>query len=98
MDTQESIDEFYWRTGPCCAGCDYWRHFNSLIGECIKSAPVSGQERVGVLGMQNVSAHIPAGHIMTRRDHYCGAFRDLFDWASLPLAYLSRIGAPTPPR
>ncbi len=90
---QEFIDKFYWQNGPCCAGCDHWRHINSLVGDCQKSAPVSGAERTNMLGMEGASIHLPAGHIVTRRDHHCGDFKDDFDWASLPLAYLCRVGA-----
>ena len=32
------------------------------------------------------------GHMLTKRDHYCGAFKDNFDWGSLPPQYLRQIG------
>ena len=89
---QESVDRFYWSHGPCCAGCDWWRHFNSAAGECLKSPPVSGDERWGIIGLTGHSLPIGAGHILTPREHRCGAFADTFDWTSLPLAYQKRVG------
>ena len=90
--TQKSIDRFYWLHGPCCAGCDWWRHISSLIGDCTRSAPVSGAERVAMLGIERSSLPIGAGHVVTRRDHVCGDFRDEFDWTTLPLTYRKQIG------
>jgi hypothetical protein len=60
---------------PCCAGCDWWRWSNSVVGECIKSAPVSANERYSMLGMTWCSAPARAGHILTPREHYCGDFK-----------------------
>lgn len=37
--TQKAVDAFYWLTGPCCAGCDWWRHINSVAGSCERHAP-----------------------------------------------------------
>ncbi len=93
-DRQEITDAFYWSTGPCCSGCDWWQSLNSVAGECTKSAPVSAGERVAMLGITSLSLKIGAGHILTPRDHRCGDFRDTLDWSSLPLPYLKRIGAP----
>jgi len=90
---QEFIDKFYWQHGPCCAGCDWWRSFNSVVGECLKSAPVSGQEVVDMLGISGTTQRLEAGHIMTMCEHHCGDFKDDFDWASLPLPYRRRVGA-----
>jgi hypothetical protein len=73
---QRVIDAFYAQHGPCCAGCDWWRHYNAVVGECIKAPPVSGSERVAMLGVQAPSVTPGAGHVMTRRDHHCGEFRD----------------------
>ena len=42
----EILDRYYMQNGPCCAGCDWWSHYNSLAGECRKSAPVPGVQRV----------------------------------------------------
>ncbi len=78
--TQDAVDAFYKAHGPCCAGCDHWRWHNSVVGECTKSAPVSGRERWSMLGWESVSVELPAGHIMTRRDHRCGEFVDTYDW------------------
>lgn len=38
-ERQEYVDRFYWQNGPCCAGCDWWRHINSVAGECERRAP-----------------------------------------------------------
>jgi hypothetical protein len=74
--TQAVVDAFYAQHGPCCAGCDWWRWYNSTVGECIRSAPVSGAERFAMLGITGSSLPLEAGHIMTQRDHVCGEFRD----------------------
>jgi hypothetical protein len=37
---------------------------------------------------------IAAGHIVTKRDHVCGDFKDDLDWSTLPLPYRKRVGAP----
>ena len=74
--TQAFVDKFYKDNGPCCAGCDNWRYHNSVVGECIKSAPVSGEERYSMIGLESSSAKVEAGHIMTNREHLCGDFED----------------------
>lgn len=74
--TQKTIDAYYAKHGPCCAGCDWWRWLNSTVGECTKTVPVSGQERISMLGVTNVSMPVGAGHIMTLRSHVCGQFLD----------------------
>ena len=100
---QEILDRFYAEHGPCCAGCDWWRHVNSLIGECHRSAPVSNEQRYS---MVRIDWHTwrfrepQAGHILTNREHHCGDFKDEFDWSILPPGYLRRIGhaaTPNPP-
>lgn len=73
---QALIDDFYRRTGPCCAGCDFWRWHNSVVGDCTRSAPVSGADRIAMLGMDFSSLDPGAGQVMTRRDYHCGEFRD----------------------
>lgn len=73
---QAAVDAFASKHGPCCAGCDYWQWHNSVAGECIRTAPVSGPARVSMLGMTSPSLTIPAGHIMTPRGHVCGEFND----------------------
>ena len=98
-ETQEFLDKFYFAYGPCCAGCDWWRSFNSSVGECLKSNTVSDIERWAMLGLTNVSLQPGSGHIVTKREHHCGGFKDEFDWQSLPLPYRKRVGAPvSPPR
>lgn len=97
--TQEAADRFYVAHGPCCAGCDWWHHGSSIIGECRKSAPVSAEERYSMVDMGWLSWRLrdpDAGHILTNRDHHCGDFKDSFDWASLPAHYLRRIGGHPP--
>lgn len=73
---QQSVDEFYDKNGPCCAGCDNWRWFGPLSGECINTAPVSQKERLSMMGLSSCSLEIGAGHIITRRGHVCGEFID----------------------
>jgi len=91
-DAQEAVDTFYWSHGKCCAGCDWWRHHNSLTGDCTRSAPVSAKERWAMTGIENASIPLKAGHIITYRHHLCGDFRDEFNWSSLPLTYQRRVG------
>ena len=93
-ERQGILDRYYFQHGPCCAGCDWWRHLNSLVGECTRSAPVSGQERAAALGIENISRGFAAGHVITYRDHLCGDFKDEFDWSSLSEIYRRRIGVP----
>lgn len=94
--TSEVIDRFYVDNGKCCAGCDWWRYVNSVAGECIRNAPVSGESRFALLGCGSPSTLPMTGHIMTRRDHVCGDFKDEFDWSTLPAAYLKKIGKEQP--
>ncbi len=83
IDRQNIIDHFYIENGDCCAGCDWWRHINSVIGECIKSSPVSGPERSSIFGLLSNPCLNESGHPLTRRDHYCGDFKDSYDWDDL---------------
>lgn len=78
--TQRAVDRFYHQYGKCCAGCDHWRWLNSSVGECTRTAPVSGEERMKMLGMRSLSQPAEPGHIVTRRDHVCGEFVDTYDW------------------
>lgn len=80
MATQQTIDEFYKKNGDCCAGCDWWRWFNSVTGECKKNAPVSETERIAVIEILSHTYDIGAGHILTNRDHVCGDFIDSHNW------------------
>jgi hypothetical protein len=89
---QRICDSFYVANGPCCAGCDWWDSINSQIGNCTRSAPVSGAERAAMLGMRAPAYAPGAGHVMTKREHVCGDFKDEFDWSSLSPLYLRRIG------
>lgn len=73
-EKQAIIDRFAAEHGPCCAGCDHWRWNNSLVGECLRTAPVAGRDRVAMLGISGTSLSIGSGHIMTLRDHRCGEF------------------------
>lgn len=73
---QDLIDAFATKNAPCCAGCDHWRHFNSVAGECVRTAPVAGADRISMLGMHNASLPAGAGHIMTPRNHVCAEFED----------------------
>ena len=91
---QEILDAFYFRAGPCCAGCDWWRSLSSLVGECHRSAMVSGEDRMLALGISSSSLAFGAGHAVTERAHHCGEFKDEFNWQDLPLPYRKRIGAP----
>lgn len=93
-DTQEWLDTFYWQHGPCCAGCDWWRHLTTGAGECRKSKPMPGADRLALIGITNCSLPVGAGHAFTRNDHHCGDFKDDFDWQTLPLPYRKRVGAP----
>ena len=74
---QAIIDEFYKQHGPCCAGCDWWFWLNTVVGECRKSAPVSGSERFAMIGSTGSSLPLEAGHVMTWRNHVCGEFSDV---------------------
>jgi len=80
QDRRRLVDQFYREHGPCCAGCDWWRFHNSVVGECTRSAPVAGGDRVAMLGMEGCSLPDRAGHILTPRDHLCGEFIDTHDW------------------
>lgn len=93
-ERQEALDAFYWDRGPCCAGCDWWRSLSSGNGECTRSAPMSGETRAAMLGIRGASIDFGAGHAVTPRGHHCGDFKDEFDWSTLPLGYLKRVGAP----
>lgn len=85
------VDRFYAKHGKCCAGCDFWSWHNPVVGDCTKSAPVPGWQRMTLLGMK--PSHSPdAGHLMTPREHVCGEFMDTFDWESLGPYYLKSIG------
>lgn len=92
-ERQELLDRFYHANGPCCAGCDWWRHFSSLTGECTRHAPRPEPEVHSCMIFEGSSIS-SGGHPMTRREYYCGDFKDEFDWSSLPLPYRRSVGAP----
>lgn len=71
-----AIAKFYESNGPCCAGCDHWRFYNSVVGDCTRTAPVSGPARVDMLGIVGPSIRIQSGYIMTPRAHVFGEFVD----------------------
>lgn len=93
MTTQEIMDTFYWRNGPCCAGCDHWESLNSRAGLCNKAAPIPANERAAMLDISSYTMNIGCGPPLTLRDYKCGSFKDDFDWSVLPPGYLRRIGA-----
>lgn len=91
---QKRCDEFFWKNGRCCAGCDHWSSEAGDIGECLSAPPVSGEQVLKSLGITWSSYTPPPGQPFTRRDHVCGAFQDTFDWTSLGEEYLISISAP----
>ena len=94
MNAQQILDKIYLdgNKAPCCAGCDWWRFHNSMVGDCTKSAPVSGLDRVSMLGITKINESPPSGHIMTLRGHKCGDFVDTYDWpdATILTTYLNK--------
>lgn len=90
---QKRCDEFFWRNGPCCAGCDHWSSEAGDIGECYSAAPVSGIDVLKSLDIDWCSYIPPPGQPYTRREYRCGEFQDTFDWPSLGEVYLKSIGA-----
>lgn len=90
---QERCDRFYWKHGRCCAGCDHWASEAGDIGECTSAPPVSGADVLRSLGIDWCTYTPPPGQPFTSHDHVCGAFKDDFDWSSLPPEYLNEIGA-----
>lgn len=90
---RKRCDEFFWRNGPCCAGCDHWSSEAGDIGECMAAPPVSGADVLKSLGISWCSYLPPPGQPYTPRDHRCGSFQDSFDWSTLGEPYLKSIGA-----
>lgn len=82
--TQDHVDNFYLKGDkkPCCAGCDWWQFHNSSVGDCTKSAPVSGLDRVAMIGVDKLNFKAGSGHIMTKREHSCGDFVDTYEWGN----------------
>lgn len=75
---QNGHDDFYKNNGDCCAGCDYWRWFNSRVGECVRFPPNQSHDAAAGLGMECCSLQSTAN--MTSREHWCGEFKDTYDW------------------
>jgi len=94
---QEMCDQFYWKHGRCCAGCDHWASSEGYIGECASAPPVSGEQVLRSMGIEWSTLLPPPGQPFTKHDHVCGAFKDDFDWSTLGAEYLARIGAPASP-
>lgn len=94
---QRLCDEEYMKSGPCCAGCDWWRGWYYHFGECTRTAPMAGFQRWAMINTGAVYFDVPEpgpGHIMTPPTYHCGEFKDEFDWQALPTQYLKRIGFP----
>lgn len=90
---QETCDRLYWLRGKCCAGCDHWISHGGLIGRCQAAGIMSGEDVLRSMGV-SFSSYIPEpGFPYTRAEHACGLFRDDFDWSTLDVGYLRRIGA-----
>lgn len=94
---QKRCDTFFWKHGPCCAGCDHWASEMGDIGECMSAPPVSGEQVLRSCGIDWSSHLPPPGQPFTRREHRCGAFQDTFDWSTLDIDYLRAIGFPDLP-
>lgn len=90
---QEMCDKYYWAHGRCCAGCDHWASDAGWIGVCTSAPPVSGLDVLRSLGIEWSTYTPPPGQPFTEKSHVCGAFKDDFDWSTLELEYLKRIGA-----
>lgn len=73
--TQHYVDTFYAKTGPCCAGCDFWRWLNSVVGECVRMPPNQSHDTAAGLGLTGCS-HPKSTANLTYRNHVCGEFRD----------------------
>ncbi|WP_252108939.1 MULTISPECIES: hypothetical protein [unclassified Halomonas] len=77
---RQCIKAFYDENGPCCAGCDHWDPIGASVGECTRTAPVAGADRISVLGWDNVTMRIDSGQIVTPREHWCGEFIETETW------------------
>lgn len=92
---QERCDRTYWTRGQCCAGCDHWRSDAGNTGECAAAGIVSGLDVLrSIVGEGFCSIPTPPpGLPYTDAGFHCGKFSDEFDWSTLDLDYLRRIGA-----
>ena len=89
---QQRCDTFFWKNGPCCAGCDHWASEMGDSGQCTLAPIVSGADVLKSMGISWSSYTPPPDYPYTARDHVCGSFRDTFDWATLGEDYLREIG------
>jgi hypothetical protein len=80
-ERQAFIDAFYHEHGPCCAGCDFWHHLNSRAGMCHRYPKHVGPSanKPSPFGVEACSLG-PVSQALTRRDDWCGEFRDTYDW------------------
>lgn len=90
---QEKCDQDYWTRGQCCAGCDHWHSDMGNLGYCAAAGIVSGDQVMASMGIQFCSYVPPPGLPLTCGDFHCGKFKDEFDWSTLDIEYLNRIGA-----
>ncbi len=61
---QEEVGRLYWSHGaPCCACCEWWWHFNSSIGECLRIPPVGEAERWAMIGSRFSCVEDDARHL-----------------------------------
>lgn len=93
---QKRCDTFFWKNGPCCAGCDHWSSEQGDTGLCTAAPIVSGADVLHSMGITRSSYMPPPGHPYTNHDFVCGAFQDTFDRSSLGQDYLDAIGCNTP--
>lgn len=90
---QEECDRAYWSQGQCCAGCDFWNSEKGWSGECRAAGLVPGEQVLASIGIVSWSGPLVPGYPLTTGDHWCGKFKDGFDWADLENEYLEKIGA-----
>lgn len=76
MQEDELVIQFYKENGPCCSGCDHWRYFNNVIGECQKSNLMGMSDRLSILGITHWTGPREAGKALTERGYYCESFID----------------------
>lgn len=73
--SQQHVDAFYAKHGPCCAGCDFWRWINTRVGECIRMPPNQSHDAAAGLGFDFCSLPRSTSNL-TANSHLCGEFRD----------------------
>lgn len=78
---------------PVLRCCDHWGSSGALTGRCSAAGIMSGADVLQSMGV-TFSSYMPEpGFPYTRAEHACGLFRDDFDWSTLDVGYLRRIGA-----